>query len=112
MKGQYCQNKDPSFLHDIRKSRNCINDTIEKVKFDYIKNILFVTWKDPKKFWRNIKKLTEGDNDGINDNVFVDPDTGDVIGHDETPDFLNDFFANISHRLCNDNFVEDHVPTA
>ena len=76
-----------------------MNDRI----FDYVKHLLTATRKDPKKFWRNIKTMINGDNNANLENVFINPDTGKDISYEETPSFLNNYFAQIANRVCRDN---------
>ena len=93
-------NRDPTVLNEIRKLRNKINAKIEKAKSDYIRNILGLTKKDPKRFWRNIKSVIDGTEENIETVTFKDPVTGTDIPDSVVPNFLNDYFANISERVC------------
>ena len=107
---QYRTNKDTELLNDIRIARNRVNSAIDSAKIDYVKHLLTATRKDPKKFWRNIKTMLNVDNNANLENVFINPDTGKDISYEETPSFLNNYFAQIANRVCRDNFSRDYVP--
>ena len=72
---------------------------VNKAKTDYILRSLQINIKKTKKFWKVIKELIDGDECvDITSYFFKDPLTGSNIVKDETPDFLNHFFANIAER--------------
>ena len=77
-----------------------MNSKIENTKTDYIKNLLVITKKGPKKCWRNIKELLGKCDDNVERVIFKDPNTGLCFDEDRVPVFLNEYFANISERVC------------
>ena len=46
--------------------------------------------------------MIDGDKNELSDDIFVDSDTDDHVSYDRTPNFLNNFFAKISNRVCCD----------
>ena len=106
--------KNACLLKDVRKLRNLINVKVEKAKADYIRNLLVATKTDPKKFWRNIKYIIDGEEVSSENVCFKDLNTGLSIDDSLVPNFLNDFFANIAERVCDPLsskvFVPDDVP--
>ena len=81
---------------------------IESAKKLYISTTLSNTSGCPKKFWRNINQLLKGNKSNSQDVTFFDDITKTTIAKGSEPDFLNDFFCNISTRLGLDH--EDHIP--
>ena len=66
MFGEKRLDKDPTILADIHKLRTKINAKVEKAKSDYTKEyIVGATWKDPTKFWRNIKSILDKGDDNL-----------------------------------------------
>ena len=63
----------------------------------------------PKKFWRNIKGLLENKED-CDVVAFKEPSTGMLIDDNNVPNFLNDFFANISDRVCDAERAKVFIP--
>ena len=107
---RFLNTRNPAVLEEIRKARNVLKSTIDKAKSNYIRNLLGATKKDPKKFWRNIKTLINNNGDNPERVVFRDPNTGDNISEDAVPNFLNQFFANISERVCDPAISKAYVP--
>ena len=107
---RFLRDKDPLILSEIRKLRNKVNATVERAKSDYIRNVLGATRKDPRKFWRNIKGLLNNSNDNGEHVSFKDPNNGMIIDDNQVPDFLNDFFANISSRVCDAGSARPFIP--
>ena len=68
------------------------------------------TKKDPKKFWRNIKSIIDRKNDSDENVIFRDPISGSVIDNIEVPNFLNEYFANISDRVCDQGSAKPFHP--
>ena len=111
MFGETRLDKDPTILADIRKLRTKINAKVEKAKSDYAKEyILGATWKDPTKFWRNIKSILDKGDDNLENMIFKDPMTGNIIDDESVPFFWNDFFANISDRVWDPSMSRPFVP--
>ena len=95
----YKKKRDSEILRSARTQRNKVNSLVNKAKTDYILRSLQINIKKPKKFWKVIKELIDGDECvDITSYFFKDPLTGSYIVKDETPDFLNHFFANIAER--------------
>ena len=100
----------PNLLNRIRKLRNKLNSSIDKAKGNYVKNLLYVSRKDPKRFWRNIKYVIENVDQNDVNNTFVNPDTGQEVPCDESCDFVNAFFANIAKKVCDPNDSLPFIP--
>ena len=101
--------KDPSILTDIRKLRNRVNSAIDNAKVHYVKNLLGATRKDPRKFWRNIKSVIEGEDSNIEHVTFKDTISGQDIESNDAPNFVNRFFAEIADRTCDINEARPYV---
>ena len=41
---------------------------------------------------------------------FKDPNTGNIMNDEQVPDFLNEFFANISNRVCDIDSARNFIP--
>ena len=107
---RYYRERSPSILEEIRKARNIINAKIERAKSEYIRNLLGSTKKEPKKFWRNIKNLIDGENADTQHVIFKNPLTGVDVPDSEVPNFLNEYFANISDRVCDPMLSKVYIP--
>ena len=103
----YREAKNTDLLSQIRIARNKLNATIDKAKQNYVKSLLYKSRKDPKRFWRNIKSIIETDNYNPVNISFKDPDTGVDIPNENSCNFVNDFFATTSDRVCKN---EDSLP--
>ena len=97
---EYRKKKDPGLVLEIRLLRNRINAMVEKAKSNFVKSSLVSSCKDPKRFWRNIKAVTENEG-GNSEKSFKDPDSGIDIPRDEACNFANEYFATIADRICN-----------
>ena len=107
---QYFREKLPILLKYIRKARNVINAKVEKAKSEYIRNLLGSTKKEPKKFLRNIKNLIDGDKVDTEHVIFKNPLTGVEVPDNDVPNFLNEYFANISDRVCDPLLSKVYIP--
>ena len=107
---KYRIKRDPKLLSELRNLRNKVNSAVERAKIDYIKNLLKLTSKDPKRFWRNIKTIIEKENISVESMVFKDCDTGEDINQEEACNYVNDYFANIAERVCKPENTLDFVP--
>ena len=105
------RDRNANFLNELRILRNTINAKVEKAKADYIRNLLNITKKDPKKFWRNIKDLINGEKVDTDYVTFKDPSTGLNVVDIMVPNFLNEYFANISDRVCDPMLSKPFVPS-
>ena len=95
----------------LRRKRNYLNSLIDKAKSAYIQKSLNPTVKKPKKFWKLIKSLIDKDDCvDITSYIFTKNDSTPV-DKDKTPDFLNDYFANIAQRTSGILNLNDHVYT-
>ena len=56
----------------------------------YVKNLLYINRKDPRKFWRNIKSVIENANIDFEDITFKHPDSGIDISKDQASNFINE----------------------
>ena len=69
---------------------------VDKAKGDFITRKLNQNSRNPKRFWQSlndiIKDKVEVD---INNIAFINPNSGQVVDRENTPAFLNEFFANI-----------------
>ena len=106
---RYNLSKDQNLLQDIRTLRNQINSCIERAKSVYIQNILGNTKRDPKKFWRTIRSMYN-DTDTPEFIIFKDQDRNVNIEHNEAPNFVNKFFAEIADRVCSRNDTRPFIP--
>ena len=96
----YKINHDPELLKSIRVKRNILNSLIEKSKTDYIFSSLNRTVDKPKKFWKLIKCLIDKeDSVDITSYVFRYLDTHELVDKSDIPDYLNEYFVNISDRI-------------
>ena len=111
---RFLRERNACLLNDIRRLRNVINANVEKAKSECIRTLLGATKNDPKRFWRNIKSMINGETVGTEHVIFKDPNTGLTIYDSMVPNLLNDYFANISERVCDPLhskvFVPDDVP--
>ena len=104
---KYKITKCPKDLKEMRVVRNRVNSLIDHAKSLYIQNSLYQNVKKPRKFWKIIKNMIDSDDIvDITAFIFKSPLTNLVIHKDDTPDFLNEYFVNISTRICG-NFVPD-----
>ena len=95
---KYKNEKTEIILKDLRRARNHVNSLIDKSKSVFIQNALQRNIKKPKKFWKIIKGLIDQDHYvDITSYTFMNFNQVPV-DKDETPDFLNNYFANISER--------------
>ena len=81
------------------KTRNKINVLVDNAKSNFFKNALNDNRNNPKRFWRIINNFTDNNTSKNVLPVFKDPITNMVIAQDKVPDYLNNFFINISQRL-------------
>ena len=109
---QYKITKDPDLLCEVRAKRNRLNSVVEKVKIGYMKDLLYVNRRDPKKVWRNIKSIIENDESNFDNISFKNPDTGVDIDKEEACDFVNEFFATIGDRTCKIADTLPYIPGA
>ena len=87
--------------------RNKVNSMIDRAKAKYIKNKLYLNSRNPKKFWQCINVLIKGNVEvNIGNFTFTDPSTGLLVPKDSIPDYLNQFFANITENTRGD---DDHI---
>ena len=99
----YKATSNSHYLTLAKQQRNVVNSMVESAKKLYISSILINTASCPKKFWRQINRLIKGDKN-VNVSVsFTNPVTNVIVPKGSEPDFLNDFFCNISSRLGFDN---------
>ena len=76
--------------------RNKVNSLVDKAKSDFITRKLDQNSRNPKKFWQSINDLIKDKVEVDICNIdFINPATGLVVDKDNTPDFLNNYFANI-----------------
>ena len=81
------------------KTRNNINVLTDNAKSNYFRNVLNNNKRNPKKFWRIIKNFTDNNQNNNMTPDFVDPHTTTSVSQNDIPDFLNQYFVNISERL-------------
>ena len=98
--------KHPELLCELRTARHRLNATIDKAMENYVKNLLTSSEKDPKRFWRNIRSVTENENANSVNISFKDPD----IPNDESSNFVNEIFASISDRGCKNEDSFPYIP--
>ena len=94
--------RDPNILTTMIFLRNRLNSAVDKAKAHYVKTLLVSSKANPKKFWRKIKSLNESDVDIVDTVTFKDPSAGDIILNDNKCNFINNYFAEIETRICND----------
>ena len=88
----------------MRRQRNTVNSLIESAKKEYISALLDNNSSCPKKFWKHINQFLKGEYGTYHHRNFIGPETGNSVKTE--PDFLNDYFVNISSRL---GFGPNHV---
>ena len=106
---RYKMSHDQTMLSEIRSIRNIINSEVDKAKETYFKNLLNNNRKDPNKFWRNIKSIIEKETDTNINIKFLNPETGDEVQEDQSCDFVNNYFATVADRICNNADSLDYV---
>ena len=90
----------------IRRARKLRNDTtkfIKKVRENYIRDIMEENKADHKKFWREINKLLPSSKTKtLSDIILEDQNTGNTIPNNETADYVNNFFTDVSDEITRD----------
>ena len=95
----YKVTKKRLYLTLSKQQRNIVNSMIESAKKLYISSLLVNNASCPKKFWRHINLLLRGEKSTDQNVQFVDMQTRIPVPKGEEPNYLNDFFCNISTRL-------------
>ena len=75
--------------------RNKVNTLIRKAKSKYIQDNLFRNKENPKKFWRILRTVFNGEKGKAQDMEFIHPETQQRVIRENTANFLNDYFVNI-----------------
>ena len=97
--------KNKLYLNLMRQQHNTVNSMIDSAKKAYINALLENNTSCPKKFWKVINQFLKGDYGTAQKPSFIDPMSKEEISRDDEPDFLNEYFCDISARLgfdCND----------
>ena len=87
------------YLKFARRSRNHVNGLIRKAKSEYIQRQLIVNERNPKKFWRIIKGLLNGNKDCTANARFIDQISKIPVLKGQEAVFLNDYFIDIVKNL-------------
>ena len=82
-----------------RKSRNDVNQKVQKAKSLFIKSKLRENSTNPKKFWRVINSIINPTKGHQTEMHFFDSLRGEYVEPGMEPDFLNDYFFNIVKNL-------------
>ena len=88
-------------LTEMRLKRNKLNSRIDRAKAMYSENTLNQAVKRTKRFWKIIKSLIDQvDCVDITVYTFKHIDTGTKVPKADIPDFVIEYFVNISRRTC------------
>ena len=90
--------KDDGLYQVIKKLRNKINHLCGYAKARSVKSLIASCEDDPKKFWRDVNKLFKGSSKVLAPTL-VDQESGGTVPATESPDYINDYFANIGSVL-------------
>ena len=86
-------------LRHVYILRNKVNSLVDKAKGEFIRRKLNQNSRNPKRFWQSINSLIKDKIEiDIGNIMFKDPDTGLDVDKISQPNFLNNFFANLSER--------------
>ena len=80
-----------------RQLRNQANTCIRQAKQEYIKELLKRDKKDPAKFWKDIKELMP---ETKHSPIVLETDQNVEVPHDQVPNYINSFVANIAKTLA------------
>ena len=92
--------------------RNKCNNLVRNAKSEYIKSSLDANVANPRKYWRVLNCMLKSSTKTFLDFEFKDPITQNSVLINETPDFLNTYFANVGARKMPNakRFVDDQLP--
>ena len=83
--------------------RNTTNANIRQSKADFILGELEANKKDPKKFWRTIKRVFPSKDKSTKKNIFLKNNQNKKVPTQQVPDFINNFFINIGQVINEGN---------
>ena len=91
-----------------RQARNRTNNSITRVKSQYIQERLNFNQDDPKKFWREINNILPNKKHTTSKINLKDQIKKQDINDNNVPDFINNFFADIGPNLAT-KFHEKYI---
>ena len=85
----------PHFFELSKYLRNKVTTLVRRAKAIYIQENLIRNKENPKKFWRILQTVFNGEKGQTVEMEFQNPVTKQKITRENTPNFLNDIFINI-----------------
>lgn len=96
----YRKTKDNSLFEEAKSLRNQLKTDITTAKTDYFKNLLEINYGDAKKFWDVVKEIANVKGAAKTVSRVINPDTGQLADHSQTPNLINTFFTGIGPKLA------------
>ena len=98
-----CKAKKSKLSTDWIMARRLRNECLQRVrncKSEFIKNELNNNQDDSRKFWNTVKTVIPDKKNSNSKYHFLDSNKQDYVSHENLPNFVNNFFADIGPNLA------------